>query len=351
MTAFTQERRRAFVEWEKGERADLLGTGKYGQVFRVSGGSARTVVKECVVRSGRTGMRRQAFREHAIGILQTLLALEGCAPHLPLHFGACVSVEAGRLRGRMYMEEHDGSLKTLGSEVLRREEDWISLAFQVASTLVMLAETLQLTHNDLYPRNVLISRHPPSTVTYRFPGAAYSVDWNFFVALTDFGIASSRLMGCSAPEITEVLKNTSHQIRAFGSVVPSRHILEYVWLPPFSRDLYTMLKWIRFSSAHLPLAPRAVALWAQAMLIHLDAHQSSLDAPSGLQSAFSHLFSARSLAGLPGVRQAEGPCDFSFASAATLARVLENATHVLGQLPLVNTAFSPGVANSTDVQK
>jgi serine/threonine protein kinase len=351
MSAFTQERRRAFVEWEKGERADLLGSGKYGKVFRVSGGSARTVVKECVVRSSRTGMRRQAFREHAIGILQTLLALEGCTPHLPLHFGAWVSVEAGRLHGRMYMEEHDGSLRTLGREVLRRDEDWVCLAFQVTSTLVTLAEALQLTHNDLYPRNVLISRHPPKTVTYRFPAAAYSLEWNFFVALTDFGIASSLLMGCSAPEIAEVLKKTSQPIRNFGSVAPSRHILEYRWLPPFSRDLYTILKWIRFPSTQLPLAPRVVALWAQAMLLHLDTHQASLDAPSGLHCAFSHLFSARSLAGLPGVKCAEGPCDFTFASAATLARVLEDAKHVLYQLPLVPSAFSSATAKTVGVQK
>lgn len=279
--------------WQQGPRADLLGSGKYGQVFRVAGPS-NSVVKESLVRSQKEAPRRQAFREHVIGLLQTLLVLQHHSPHVPVHFAMSIGIDEARaLSGRMYMEAFDGSLQDCAQDVLHESAEWISMAFQVSSALVVLADMLHLTHNDLYPRNVLVRARgclgPP--VHYLLVGKRYTLRWPFLAVLTDFGIASSALLMDqeAAPEVAASLPSVPVP-RAFGEARGGVHILRYKALPAFSRDAYTLLRWIYHGAKGLPAPPERVAAWAGAGLHTLDSHRELFASPQGLVALFQNLF-------------------------------------------------------------
>ena len=284
--------------WKQGSRADLLGTGKYGKVFRVKGPSD-SVVKESVVRSPKDGPRRQAFREHVIGLLQTLLVLRRHTPHVPVHFATSIGLDAKRaLQGHMYMEAFDGSLQDCGAGVLRGAGEWLSLAFQVSSALVVLADMLHITHNDLYPRNVLVRARAcvGSPVLYSLAGRRYLLRWPFLAVLTDFGIASSELlMGQDgAPEVAASLPDTPVPA-AFGEARGGVHILRYKELPTFSRDAYTLLRWMRHGAKGMPAPPEPVVTWAAMGLRAVDSHRQIFKSPRGLVVLFHSLFDASTL--------------------------------------------------------
>ena len=289
---FAAQRLRGLLEWQRGRTSTVtIGAGKYGKVY-LCGAKLDAVMKETWTKGEKAAACKQAFREHVVALFQTLLVLDGQAPHLPLHYGCCIEARAGGMLGQMYMERFEGSLEKMGTACLVTAEDWLGLAFQLMHSIVVLSELLDLSHNDAYPRNVLIS---PSVqvgaVTYEVTGETYRVPWRGFAALTDFGIASSvALLGRrSAPEVADRLK-PSPSSASFGDVPPTKHILRYSELPVFSRDAYTILKWIRFPTQSLPPAPDGVRLWASSSLRLLDETQDALARPCGLKAAFHSIF-------------------------------------------------------------
>lgn len=224
----TAARAQDFYDWRAGEPQVHIGSGKYGRVYS-SGRSA--VLKESVTRAG---LCKQAFREHVMGLLQTLLVLQACTPHLPLHYGTSIVAEGVLMRGHMYMERFEGSLIDLRG-CLRTESDWLSLLFQLLLTFVALALLFGVTHNDAYPRNILInSQSSAPRVIYRCQEKSYALEWSFMAALTDFGIATTPLlMGHrSAPEVAERLEALELP-PDFASTPPRHHILRYKSLPLF----------------------------------------------------------------------------------------------------------------------
>ena len=330
MDALTAARARDFYAWRAGEPQERVGSGKYGRVY----GSGRTsVLKESVTRAG---LCKQAFREHVMGLLQTLLVLQSCTPHLPVHYGAAIAAGGSRMRGYMYMERFEGSLLDFGAR-LCTEMDWLSLLFQLFVTLVALALLFGVTHNDAYPRNILInSRARAPRVVYRVQEKSYALPWSFMAALTDFGIASTPvLMGNrSAPEVSERLKALEPP-RDLASTAPRHHVLAYKSLPVFSRDAYTVLQWTCFAHRGLPAAPPAVRLWARSSLQLLDEIRESLEEAAGLARFFHAIFASGWLAtcGLPALEVDEaGGADFMVP--ADGARLLAQAADALLTIPL-----------------
>ena len=335
--AIAAKRVRDLYDWRLGQAQERIGAGKYGRVYSVGPGCA-AILKESVTRR-RAGMCKQAFREHIIGLLQTLLVLEACTPHLPLHYGAAIAAGGRCMRGRMYMERFEGSLVDLGG-CLGAEADWLSLLFQLTSTFAALALLFGVTHNDAYPRNILISpRARARRVVYRCQGRSYVLHWPFLAALTDFGIATSPLlMGKrTAPEVSEHLSNLEVPSN-FASCPPQHHILKYKSLPLFSRDVYTVLKWTCFADSHLPAAPPAVRLWARTCLHLLDEVRENLSEPQGLVRFFHAIFATERLAacGLSAVEaDGEPRPDFTFPPDDDASRrMLAQAAAALRGIPL-----------------
>ena len=343
VSSFVQERAALLSAWA-GEAqktpTNLLGTGKYGKVFQTT--SPDAVVKLTESLGQKRGAQRQAFQEHVIGILQTLLVLKAYTPHFPLHLDTQIDVTRGTMHGQLFMESFPTNLHDASSTILRTPSDWISLHFQIMQALAILADFFQLVHNDLYPRNILICcrQNVPEKATYTVRNRDFQVCWPFLAALTDFGISSSpTLMGVQAtPEVAQRLTACEVDVR-FGRKAPSKHILHYRSLPIFSRDVYTILKWTVFPSRSVPCAPPAIVCWAKESLDCLDAKQTQFRHAEAvgdflLDHFCDDLLSAHEL---PSVTLHASACRTDFAhDNATKCRddLLEAAAHVLEKMPL-----------------
>lgn len=174
-----EARRSKFLEWEPptgsvaATRGEKIGSGKYGIVYMCRG-APHMVVKEVTINKTRSCATSLAFREHAMSLLQTAMVLRSLCPHLPLHYGIRASVPSrGTLHLAYYMEAFDCSLDAAPTNVLVDPKDWIALLFQISTALVSVAMLLEVAHNDLYPRNILLRKRaqvdtdvPPSETTY-----------------------------------------------------------------------------------------------------------------------------------------------------------------------------------------
>lgn len=324
-------------------KSQVIGTGKYGTVFALERCDS-TVVKENFINASKTHLCKQAFREHVIGLLQTLMVLDGYSPHLPLHHGMSWLLCPGNthLRGHIYMERFHGSLGDLGARCLRSDLDWQSLLFQVLSALTALAAVFEICHNDAYPRNILLNLDMRAArVLYSCDGTLYAVPWPFLVVLTDFGIAtSSKILGKNTlPEVVENLEALEVG-PCYGTQPPLKHVLHYKQLPMFARDAYTVLKWTAFAHKNMPPPPSSTLKWSRAALSLLDEVGPGLCAPSTLTSTFKTIFSAKwtQMCKLPTLEQesvaAERP-DFIFPlSERKKTELLCAATEALANLPL-----------------
>ena len=333
-------------ETDPSSSSSILGSGKYGKVYRVNDSSVK---KECKIRS-RENTLKQAFREHVVGILQTLLVTSSYTPHLPIHFDACMHIDLEKsLTGHMYMESFTGSLQDIGAEVLLNPWDWINLSFQVLSGVVILADLLLLTHNDLYPRNILLKKCVSAKkVKYKITKETYILSWSFLAVITDFGISSSsEFMGqCELPEVTQSL-NELQVPEKFGSVHNKCHILQFKKLPIFSRDLYTFFKAIHFGSKKMPEIPQEAEVWTGRCLDYLDSHQHEFKESTACLDFFHCIFASKffdDCGQKPIYEQVflnikDGSDDidiFSYsASEADRVFILQEAEHLIQKIPIV----------------
>ena len=290
-------RRRRYETWQEAPTQSLLGAGKYAQVFRAGPGAAVKVVQ---LQASSRHARRQAFREHVVGLLQTLLLAARATPHLPWHFGTTFSLSPRRAVA-LHMELFEETLERAGAVVLETPSLWLALIFQVLHACAALGDVFGVTHNDAYPRNVLLRRCPEQTTTYELGGGVVAFRSPFLAALTDFGIASGELLGAPlAPEVAALkglasARPTSEPApRAF--LPPDRHVLHYA-LRPEARDFYTVLGWTTFGHDGLPPPPLNVRAWALQATRLLDAEQASSSRPAqgGLARFMMRLYDARRL--------------------------------------------------------
>jgi len=146
-------REAAFRAWRCAPVGELLGSGKYGSVFACGAGAAAKVMDL----SGKSRhARMQAYREHVVSIMQTLLLLHGATPHFPFHYGLTVAVAELGMSLTLFMERFDGNLLEKAAAALGDAAGWVHLAFQLLHGCLCLAAVFGVVHNDLYPRNVLL---------------------------------------------------------------------------------------------------------------------------------------------------------------------------------------------------
>ena len=283
----------------------LIGKGKYGSVFREKDG---VVVKEVKAKVSDRGLG-PPFREKIVAILQSLLVVSRISPNFPLHYGFDIgSVPVGgKIDLSYYIEEFDGSLDVLGSQVMlpERPNSWITSSFQMFSAIATYAVVLSIAHNDLYPRNILAKRlrRPGTTFVYNIFGNRFVVEVDYVLAVTDFGICSSPLLGgtstSKSPEVAATLKEEPRCSGApFGTLPPKKHILHYKFLPVYSRDVYLVLKWIAFATKSFPRAPPQVVSWAKKALDWVDRHEEHFEIPNATTDFIFFAFSPEVLTDL-----------------------------------------------------
>jgi hypothetical protein len=276
-----------------------IGAGKYGTVYRESGG---VVVKEVQARPTNKGMA-SPFREKIVAILQSLLVVNAVNPHFPLHYGfeaTPPSESFSRTRLSYYLEEFEGSLDTMSCELLAdKPARWMAALFQLLSASVTYSVVFGIVHNDLYPRNVLVKKtRATETTEYTLFGRAYRVEADFILAITDFGICTSPLLNCAneTPQVCESMKGTDIPAGVpFGSVPPGKHILQYRTLPPFSRDVYMLLKWTVFPTKNFCRAPPPVVAWSRSALSNVDRNFDRFGDSAALSKLFAFVFSDKEM--------------------------------------------------------
>jgi hypothetical protein len=266
-TALHNERLQRVASWrgQTSSAEEIIGSGRYGTV-RASGDVA---VKTVRVRCKRRSLQ-QPLREQASGLLQTLLLVENVTPHLVAHLGAeGERAESGWLLRHYYMERWPDSLDRCGGETLRDHADWLSLNFQILQALAAAGWIFGLSHNDVYPRNILIrSLDGREALRYALPdGGRLTLRPRFLAALTDFGISNAAAF--DQPDRPDLAARCSLP-PSFGRVAPTQHVLSYAELPAFYRDAYSLLKLTAFSSRPLPRAPKSAAAWARGALDLVD---------------------------------------------------------------------------------
>jgi serine/threonine protein kinase len=333
------DRVKRFYAWRKGELGAAIGKGNYGTVFRCGDGAVVKVVGD--VRKS-SGSAKLAYREHVMSLLQSVLVLRHHTPHLPLHYGLEATQTGPKaLSMSLYLEAFDCSLDASPVECLVRPNDWVALIFQVSSAVLCVAKLLDVCHNDLYPRNVLVRRYPGGhshRICYNHFGLRHEVWWHSLTVLTDFGVCSSPLLASrGGPEVKRT-PVVSRGVVPFGRQPPSAHVLNHTYLPPFSRDFYMLFKWGAFKTKGLPRAPESVALWCRAALDYLDKHQPAFTKPQATLRAFECVFSPSSLAthSLPKLAPSEeaGEDEVEFTvDTSDRAPVLEDCTALLSAVP------------------
>jgi hypothetical protein len=272
----------------------VIGKGKYGTI-RVCGEGVAKVVD---IGGKSQGCRRQAYREHVVAILQSLLLLGEVTPHFPFHFGATMDIQDRGMGFTLFMERFETNLEGEPS-VLIQSKDWVHMVLQVFHACVALSNVFEVVHNDLYPRNVLVRRYSstrPRLISYLVEGVPYRADCPFLCTVTDYGISSGRLVeAAEAPEVLSSTQKVPLQ-RPFSLVPPASHILQYEpLLPPYSRDPYSLFKCVFYRQARMPSATFAVKLWSMDAMTRMDASLADFHKPSSQLSLFHHLFHSNNL--------------------------------------------------------
>lgn len=285
-----------------------LGRGKYGVVSAAGEGGVAKVIEVAprpaplgglaafLKRAGTEGAvpwkrAKQAYREHVVGLLQSLMVVRSLTPHVAMHFGARVEPAPGYCRLTLFMERFEGSLEAHGGELLREDADWRALLFQVASALAALGVLLRVVHNDLYPRNVLFRRlERPAVAVYQLCDASYLLHYRTLFALTDFGICGSPLLDSRMACCPEVSVPSHERPRQFGLWRAPHHVLSYPDLPVFSRDLYLAFKWASQPNERLPRAPGVTRTWAESTLSRMDEHVARFEEARGILTTIREAF-------------------------------------------------------------
>jgi hypothetical protein len=145
------------------------------------------------------------------------------------------------------------------------------------------------------------------------------------LAVTDFGLCCSPLLQSKnhEPEIAANLRETSYRKGNFGKTLSAKHILYYKALPPFSRDIYTLLKWIVHPPARSRTrAPSKIVQWCSNALDNVDKNEKHFDSPLGVAKIFDFMFGEGELAlfGFDPAVLRKAPSSSSVAAAASVER-------------------------------
>lgn len=289
MASLFDDRVRSFDAWMTCDLAGEIGRGNYSKVFLTTDCSA--AAKVAAYPRASLSTRKQAFREHVVSLLQTLLVLRRVTPFHPLHYGSAFDA-SGTPSLTMYMESFEGSLEVLGAQVLASPVDWAKIAFQVCHGTLALSLLFEVTHNDLYPRNILVRRLPEATrVSLAVEGVAYDLELASLAVVTDYGIASGPCLGCELPEVSSGLNRLQTMPAWFAPTPLKEHVLVYAQLPAYARDPFVILKGLLYApGSELPVPPLSVKLWGLDALRRMVAALGDFSEPRAQLRLFHHLF-------------------------------------------------------------
>jgi len=307
-----------------------LGSGIYGTVcaagFRQTPGVVTTPLPLAVKIADGDGPTVQAtLREVAVTQLLSALVTRRACPNLPCMYGAAVRYPDEGSRGSahgvdLFQEVAECDLTAWAVGPRRSETEWMSVMFQVCAGLAWAGRVYDVTNNDLYGRNILLSRiiSPTSAreavalgggravsscarddlpcapdPVFRYAIESRDGGWRDFVVRTrcrlarpiDFALSSSdrlRAMGVDVPAHGAVAASVGGDaspegapqrpsVASLASLIGERHVIFHPYLNAYARDIAVLLA----TAASESNAPTAVRRWAVAGLHRLYAEIAS----------------------------------------------------------------------------
>lgn len=263
-----------------------LGRGANGHVVEASVGTVAVAVKYtmCVLSDCRLHERRLLAYEILVAAYATALVVLEVCPHLCCLMRARSIPHVSRKRraspaipparyavsavdAMLCTERFYGSVDKMGDVFAHDPAAVVTCAFQVLAACVALQGAYGISHNDLYPRNVLERETYSHAMTYSCAGVGYRVlTRGRLYALCDFATATSPTH--LGREHWDVL--TSHARTIAGMGIPPRfkdmrrHVLDYKRVEACRRDAGV------FISNLAVLAPEEVRPWLRAALVILE---------------------------------------------------------------------------------
>ena len=286
------ERRDFFDVWEPPEITNsIIGKGKYGVVYAsADGGTAlkqvklRQTIKNKKTAASLARMTRQLARECLVFEGLTVMALRGACTHYPLMYSIVRDFSDSILTVNIFMEKFEGSLASNPGSLLQSEHDWLSMLHQVSTAVWSASRAFQLSHCDLYPKNVLFRRVPPQRLAYKTYHEVIT-PLTIFYAVTDYGVCASPCF--DATDKPEVCHSLPIEVTAsLSELRTTKHILCYD-VPANVRDYYMLLSWVkRPADFGLPPSPEGLVEAAQDCLQRLQNVKSADDVDSILRFFF-----------------------------------------------------------------
>lgn len=297
---------------------ELLGKGKYGAVYATDDG--RVICKKMGGFEKGSNTFKQAYREYVLGVLGFLLIKHETTPNLVVNIACIFDDSLDKVNVTMYMERFEESLDKCRPS-FRTPSEAVCLAYQVLHPIGVLASVFGVVHNDLYDRNVLINWKPFDAV-YDVNGSLYHVKARFVASISDFGLCGSKLLDCykCLPEMSAGLSTVSAP-KCFGTTLTKEHILYFENLPPFSRDVYTILKSLR--GKKFSLDPPALR-WLDECLLVADSHHEKFQSQHACLEFMDAVFDGRVLSGfnIPSLTPTRSVPDYTF-STGQVKRLLD----------------------------
>lgn len=250
-----------------------LGKGEYSTVY--AGGFAGTPLQVAVKHMaldndrGATARRaiRQVLREDIAYMYLNALVLLKIAPGFPLLFESYLSTENHAHDSLLVMELAHGNLGDFFAEP-QAPCHLLSCAAQVLFACLAMGLHLDLVNNDLYPKNILVTRiSPRMALRYRVGTALFYVDTGgFLFKLADFGISSSpHIINYTHTQATHYFPERL-QCPSFPDFDYGKHILEYDGVPAQARDALVFLRSLAGSRAAAATPVRGWCMYALRLL-------------------------------------------------------------------------------------
>lgn len=224
----------------------LLGSGSYGSVYKSS-------LKKQVCSPLSVAVKVEEFRRSNAQLMcsyfMNMLVMTAQVPYLTLTLPPVYVESKGKIMELTIMELSDMSLKDWLNNVLKSRKpadakEYFSLYFQIFWTIATMGAKYQAVHDDLYPRNVLLSYADLDAIKqdliangtkYVFTVKSYGL----IVKLSDFGF-------CSTPQFKDYFKTTRHDYLTYGQkpftsvrMLYDNHVT-LLDLPRYARDILSI---------------------------------------------------------------------------------------------------------------
>lgn len=276
-----------------------LGKGAYGTVYAAQIQNRTVAIKSVgaeVTDAEQKVVFEKLLREEMAHIyLNALVFLKVCPNYTLVHasFFSQHRHQKGLYCFLMCVEKADGDMKKWieGQQYghLHDQTTLFHAIFQVVMGIVCYITHLDITHNDLYLKNILYTDYTePTTISYSFDGEEYRLyQTRYLFQIADFGICSSpKYLLNDHDEIQKTYTKQNRHCSSFLTFNFNNHIIEYGNIHRYVRDIAVFF---RSLLVYVKVMDKGCGQWLQNSLYVLDNYK--VETLQQFRKYVKHIFS------------------------------------------------------------